>query len=172
MTSRAVVLAGLLALSSGCYRIEEEGTTTTLRFSQELLLGMTVLCVGIVLAFGWWVMRPQPQRQKGIAVTVVAGFVCGAILSGMWQDRIVITPTEAVQPIGFWFAPAVKRIRYAAVESISIWEVPRRGHRRRVWFVRRIGGTVEEIEFGDLWVNNEELIVQKLRGYGVKFLGR
>jgi hypothetical protein len=165
----AVVLAGLLAVSSGCYRIEEEGTTTTLRFSQELLLGLIAICVGGGLGCAWLVIRPK-QRAKGILFTVVAGFFAVAILHAMWHDRVVLTPTGAEQTVAhLWFSPTVKRIRYAAVDYIAIREIQGRRFRQRVWFVHLIDGTLEEIDFGDLWENNEDLIVEKLRGYRVQF---
>jgi len=168
MTSRALVLAGLLAMSSGCYRIEEEAATTTLRFSHELLLGLTAVCAGGGLGCAWWLIRPK-QRVRGILFTVVVGLFAVGILHSMWHDRVVITPTSAEQTVGHWFSPTVHRIRYAAVDSISIREVRRGRYRRRVWFVRLIDGTLEEINFGDLWANNEDFIVRKLRSYKVQF---
>jgi hypothetical protein len=39
----------------------------------------------------------------------------------------------------------------------------------RVWFVHQTNGAIQEIDFGDLWENNEAFIVRKLRNYGVRF---
>jgi hypothetical protein len=45
--------------------------------------------------------------------------------------------------------------------------VEKRDHEARLWVVHRKDGTTQEIDPGDLWEYNEELVIAKLRGYGV-----
>lgn len=169
MTLRVVLLVGVLTVVAGCYKIDDDGATTTLTFSRNFLLGLTAgwTVAGLVVA---WLATRLTQRRTGLVVIAAVAVLGVAVLPGMWRDRVVITSTTAEQSTGFWLAPTVSRIVYADVESITIKEVRgRRSRENRVWFVHQVNGETNEINPWDLWKNNEDLVVRKLREYGVKF---
>ena len=169
MRLRTVVLVAVLSAIAGCYKIDDDGATTTLTFSRNFLLGLTaaLIVAGVV---GAWLATKPTQRSTGLILSAVVGVLGVVLLPGIWRDRVVITSTTARQSTGPWFAPTVNHILYADVESITIKDVRGRGSRtKRVWFVQQVNGETYEIYLWVLWENNEDLVVRKLREYGVKF---
>ena len=190
-------LASLLLMASGCYTIEDDGATTTLRYSQQCILGLTVAwaIVGFVAAWFTSILVPElhlqfsrkaraRQRRRGVLVAIVAGVIGVIVIRGMWRESVVITPTVAEETLfRFSSAPMVRRITYSEVDSITIG--PRTRGRPAVpsgsgfllsyvfpkrpgkWFIHRVGAT-DETYFGDVWNGNKELIIRRLRGYGVR----
>ena len=164
----AALVAFALLWLTGCYAIEESADRTVIRFNAVSRLLMVAIPFGMI-AGGLLLCCFRPTRIPGAIVTLGVAGLSGLIVPGMYQDRVVITPTEITQTTGFWFAPKVNSFRYADVRSVSIRTVEKRDHDARLWVVRRKDGTTQEIDPGDLWEFNESLIVTKLRGYGVNF---
>ena len=170
-TRRAArLLAAALVLSlAGCYAVEESADRTVIRFSGPSRLAI-VLVPACLMAVGGALCCVRATRVVGALGLAGTALLGATILPGMYLDSVVITPTEITQKTGLWFAPTVKTVRYADVRSISIRTVQKRkGPDARLWVARRTDGTVQEIDPGDLWEFNEELVVRKLSGYGVTF---
>jgi hypothetical protein len=163
-----LVVALAAAAAGGCYAVEESAEATVIRFSPVSRLAIVAVPACLVAA-GLVLCLFKPTRIVGLLGVAGTLFLGGLILPGMYMDRVVITPTEITQTTGLWFAPTVKGFRYADVRSVAIRETQRGRHTSRVWFVQRRDGTTQEIDPGDLWEFNEALVVQKLRGYGVRF---
>ena len=168
MKHRSIIVVLAPFMTPACYSVEDSGTTTTLSFHAGLILALgavaaVALFVGIALA------RRRRSRSLGVGITLFGLFAGGIIVPAMWVDRVVITPTELRQKTGFWFAPTHKGFRYSDVESVSIRAVKSRRSTNRVWFLKLVGGGQGDIDPGDLWENNEGLVVDKLRGFGVRF---
>jgi len=153
---------------TGCYAVEESAEKTVIRFSPMSRLAMIavplfLLLVGFILCL---FRATRVAGLLGICATVLLGVL---VLPGMYMDTVVITPTGITQTTGLWFSPTVKGFQYADVRSVSILKVQKQRRTARIWVVQYNNGTTEEIDPGDLWEFNEELVVKKLRGFGVKF---
>jgi hypothetical protein len=155
-------------MSAWSYRVDETGFTTTLTFSPELLLCLGIVCVAVGLAGVWCLTKPV-HRRGGVAIIAVAMLAGLVVVPAMSDDRVQITETHAEQITRPFFSPRVNRIDYSLVDFVTIREVYSRRSTSRVWFVHQTNGAIEEIDFGDLWENNEAFIVRKLRNYGVRF---
>lgn len=160
-------LPALLPLLAGCYVSDEDPDRIVFRFATWLLL--LVGGVGVALAVvAVLVARSRADgRKKAIAVLLPA-LVLGLFLPGMALDRVVVTPEEIQQTTGFWFLPNRKGFRYADVHSVRILErVSSKGVPYDVWRIQFRNGRSEELDPGDLWEKSSEVIVPRLRAYGV-----
>jgi hypothetical protein len=172
----AVVTAGLVLLAGGCYDVREADGQTTIRFAawvQALIVTVPlVLLVGVAL----FLRRGAAEQVKPWGLFAVLCAVAVGVVPGICLDTVTITPWRITQRTGFWFLPNEKGFAYAGVGEVSIVDhtLPtRRGLRtERHWIVRYRNGTTEDIDPGDLWDNNEDLVVRKLEAYGVRFTGR
>ena len=169
---RLGLLVGFALVNLGCYRIREDGGVTTLTYAHDTLLGLTSACVVVGLA-GTWLLWKLGLRGPARIFAIVAGLFAVVIVPDLWLDRVTISATVAEQRTGFWFMPVTNRIRYADVDWVEIRLVTTRGRRgvnyeNRMWFIHRKDGSRRDINFGDLWEDNEVFIVSKLRGYGVQ----
>lgn len=170
MSYRSMMILALGLSTRQCYSVQDSGGTTTLGFRQELVLGLgaaalvlTAIGVAMVLA------RPGPKRVTRLVLAAYAIFVGVLILPAMWRDRIVISPTEIWQKSGPWFTPNHKGFRYQNVKSVLRLEISASLRSGRMWVVEYVDGGREEFNLGTLWENNEDVIVAKLRGFGVQF---
>ena len=161
---RAQSLDSIAAARSSYYRIEEVGGTITLSYAHGFVfivgvVSLVALAVGILL-----LSRPQSGRF-GRGLTFFGGLFGLVGVPAMWSERVVITPTEIRQESVFWHLG----FRYSDVASIAIREVKSGRSYSRVWFITRTDGGQGEIDPGDLWDKNQDLVVDRLRRFGVRF---
>jgi hypothetical protein len=168
MTRRAVALLGGLSLTGSCYEIDEIGPVTIFSFARGPLIAVIVACVIGGLAGAWLTRRPA-RRKNGLGYIALAAFIGAGIAPSAWRDRIIITPAVTEHTTGPWFLPQDHRIRYANVDFISIQNVQSFRSTHRTWFVHMKHGEIDTISMGDLGDNNEDVILSKLRAYGVRF---
>ena len=171
MTGRVRCAAAALALLSlaGCHAVEESPERTVIRFDALSRVVMIAVPAAVIAAATALAYRFRAARiPAGIVIFCTAG-LGGLLVPGMYLDAVVITPTEIDQPRGFWFERSPRGFRYADVRSVSIRDVREGEATIRVWTLRRKDGTTRELDPGDLWNFNEDLVVRKLRGYGVAF---
>jgi hypothetical protein len=154
---------------SSTYRLEEAGTTATLSYQHGFVLLVGAISL-VVLAIGLIVLRRPAARRFGAVLSFCGGLFVFIAAPGMWNDRVVITPTEIRQARGVWFLPQdTTGFRYSDVASISIRNVRKGRSSARVWLIAYTSGIHEEIDPGDLWADSEDIVVERLRGYGVQF---
>jgi len=124
----------------------------------------------LVLGVGLFHLLRSSARRFGAMLALFGGMFAFIGAPDMWMDRVVITPTEIRQTMGFWFTPRhTIGFRYADVRRVSIRQVKQGRSTRRVWLVSYTSGIQEEINPGDLWDNGQHIIVDRLRGFGVQF---
>ena len=162
--------AGHVAVrQSSTYRLEEVGTTATLRYQHGFVILVGVVSL-LVLGVGLFLLLRSSARRFGAMLALFGGMFAFIGAPDMWMDRVVITPTEIRQTMGFWFSPRYTiGFRYADVRLVSIRQVKQRRSTHRVWLVSYTSGIQEEISPGDLWDNSQNIIVERLRGFGVQF---
>lgn len=166
---RVLLPAALLLFVTGCYEVAEAGDVTTVRFSRGVrLLLILIPAAAAFLALGLMLV---PAARFGAKVVLgLVAFVSLTVLPGIYLDTVTVTPTRVEQRTGFWWSRTVKGFNYGDVESVTLAQQPvRRGGLEGVWLIRRRDGTTAEIDPGDLWDNNTPAIVEKLRGFGVRF---
>jgi len=110
------------------------------------------------------------RRQVAIAVVafgiaLLAGGIVGPMLA---MDRVVLDNEKIEQTTGFWWSPTVigfKLADTAKVEVVS--ETNLRGRVAEKWIVTSKRGRVQELDPGDLWENNGDDILIRLRQKGI-----
>jgi hypothetical protein len=162
----AIFALALLSLT-GCYAIDEGPERSVIRFTPFWRFAMVAVPVGALLV-GAGLSCFRRTFVPGLVTMLVALVVGVLLVPGIYMDTVTITPTEIKQTTGFWFSPTVNTVRYSDVQSISIHTVKKRkGGDARRWIIHRTDGTTRELDPGDLWENNEDFVVKKLRQYGV-----
>ncbi len=173
-TARGFLLTAAL-LASGCYEVSRDSDTVVLTFSRTvriLLVAVPGTIVGgcAVVALLLF-MRPSLRWLGALPAVAAIGLLglTGLIVPGIIADTVTITSTSVTQKTGFWFAPHTKGFDYAGTEYVQVIDERMRGRVQKIWRVQHRDGSVQVLDPGDLWSNNDALVIEELRRRGVVF---
>jgi hypothetical protein len=161
----------------GLFRAEAQQTTGP-SFSRLMIYkfpawvpGITIAIAVLAVAAGVFFSWRRHQWLPALIAFVVAMFAGGIIAPGLVMDRVVLDDTKLEQTTGFWFSQTVKGFRLAEVESIRITIMKATGRKDRdyeVWIAKLKNGRTREVDPGDLWENNGDDIIARLKAKGIE----
>ncbi|HWB01585.1 MAG TPA: hypothetical protein VG796_01090 [Verrucomicrobiales bacterium] len=120
--------------------------------------------------FFWW---KRSQWLPAVILLAIAMFGGGIIAPGLLMDRVVLDDTKLQQTTGFWFSPTIKGFNLAGLKSIRIIKVKAMGrndHDHDEWIATMKSGRTGQLDPGDLWENNAEDIIDRLKAKGIEVM--
>lgn len=164
-----LLLPGLLLGSCHRYAVVNDELVISYEF-WALLIPLIISLVFAGIA-AYCLFRKDYRRPSIIAVLLgFFLFIFNFIYLGMKYDRVIVNKEEVVQTTGFWFYPNVKRIVLKDVDHIEFDLVSFQSGTPGIrWVVYYKNSTPVSVDPGDLWNDNSELIINKLKGYGIVF---
>jgi len=167
MVARCVAL-GLASLgASTCYEIEQSSHVTTISYRHDIVLWSAV-AAAVILSVGIALARHKKLRRFGVVLAGLAVIEGGLAVPSMWRDRVTVSPLGVHQTTGAWFSPTEKGFQFADITSVKIHAVDDGRHTNRHWLVRYRDGRLEDIDPGDVWEDNEAVVVDRVSAAGVK----
>lgn len=163
------VIAWLAA--GGCYDVSETPERTVLHFGSTVKVLLVVVPALVVLA-GLVNLIRSSSRGRAIVYLFIVVTLTVLLVPGIYNDEVVVSDKGVWQRTGFWFVPNTKGFNYDGVLFVELIQVEKRSRRGKrmenAWVIHNRDNTHPQIDPGDLWDNNEALILQKIKGYGVK----
>lgn len=157
--------------AGGCYDVSETPERTVLHFSSTVKVLLIVLPAAAMLVCMISLLRSSHRVSAIVLLCIALAFVV-LVVPGICNDEVVVSDKGVWQRTGFWFAPTTKGFNCDGVLFVELIKVEKRSgrsrHEENVWVIHNRDNTHPRIDPGDLWDNNEALILQKIKGYGVK----
>lgn len=144
------------------HEVGDGGVITYATWIRVLLVLVPVTCIAIALALS----RVRPRWLGPILAAVVA-IVSGVTVPGLFLRRVTLTPTRVEERTGSWWAPHVDGFDVDAVDYIVVRR-KQVGDRRVIhWSLHGLDGLSREIDPGDLWAHNSDVVADYLEDRGV-----
>jgi hypothetical protein len=114
-----------------------------------------------------------------VRVSKILGSLIGAfgILFGLLfgpmllMDRVIVDDHHIQQKTGFWFDQTVKGFDFDGIQRITIATGRDMKNRKiEVWVAEYKSGVSVQVDPGDLWESNGEIIAKHLKGLGIELV--